>query len=246
MFLLDSNVKLRGLRHAKRLYRPSSVNRKLVFYVTGGAKKPNLYHKTQQFKFAHSPLLRLNAPIPKWYFFCVDLFRLRTRYSGVFKSPQGSFFIAPLVESVQLASKVTWLRNAYTKFFFLSVGIITRVRFLKLATLISNIGYDKPQWATAQGCYSVIKLMRPKSITITLPSGEWRVLTREASAIVGRNSGSSHNKEVLGKASAIHRSHRRVIVRSCAKNPVDHPNGGRTRGKTLIKTPWGKPAKSSK
>jgi ribosomal protein L2 len=31
-----------------------------------------------------------------------------------------------------------------------------------------------------------------------------------------------------------------------AKNPVDHPNGGRTRGKMCFKTPWGLVAKATK
>lgn len=79
--------------------------------------------------------------------------------------------------------------------------------------------------------------MRPKSVTIILPSGIWLELTRNITGIVGRNAGSKNYKEVLGKASAQKYNLKRIIVRSCAKNPVDHPNGGRTRGKRLFKTP---------
>lgn len=108
------------------------------------------------------------------------------------------------------------------------------------------MGYSKPFLATALGTYAKVRLIRPKSITVVLPSGAWREMTSSAAGIVGRNSGAAHYKEVLGKASGQFANTKRIIVRSCAKNPVDHPNGGRTRGKMLFKTPWGKPAKSNK
>lgn len=92
-------------------------------------------------------------------------------------------------------------------------------------------------YATAFGTYAKVRLIRPRCVTIILPSGEWRELTQTVSGIVGRNSGARRYKEVLGKASARAHNTKRIIVRSCAKNPVDHPNGGRTRGKRLFKTP---------
>jgi len=39
---------------------------------------------------------------------------------------------------------------------------------------------------------------------------------------------------------------RKIVVRGIAKNPVDHPNGGRTNTKNPLRTPWGFIAKSSK
>lgn len=41
----------------------------------------------------------------------------------------------------------------------------------------------------------------------------------------------------MGKYSTVTAKRLRIAVRSCAKNPVDHPNGGRTRGKMTTKTP---------
>jgi large subunit ribosomal protein L2 len=35
-------------------------------------------------------------------------------------------------------------------------------------------------------------------------------------------------------------------VRSIAMNPIDHPNGGRTKGGKHWATPWGKPTKGYK
>lgn len=246
MFLISPFNKLRGNRFMRRLYKPKPLNRNIAFFVKVTGQKLNLYHKTQTFKFAHVGLIRLSAPVLRWYFFCVDMFSLKSRYVATFKNANGAYFTAPLVEALSLGDKVSWLRNAYKKFFFLSVGVITRLRFLKLATLVSNIGYEHPVFATSFGTYAKIRLIRPLCITIILPSGEWREFTRIVSGIVGRNAGSHRYKEVLGKASAMAHNTKRIIVRSCAKNPVDHPNGGRTRGKRLFKTPWGHPAKSNK
>ena len=246
MFLLNSSSNLRGSRFKKKLFKPNVINRQVAFFVKKKGTRPNLYHKTAVRRFSHIGLLKLDTKIVKWYFFCVDVFALNTRYAATFKNASGAFFSSPLVEAVQLGSRVSWLRNSYKKFFFLSVGVIARLRFLKLATLVCNVGYDKPLFATAHGTYTKVRIIRPRCVTIVLPSGEWREMTASAAGIVGRNAGASKYKEVLGKASAYRRNIKRVIVRSCAKNPVDHPNGGRTRGKRLFKTPWGKPAKSNK
>ena len=39
---------------------------------------------------------------------------------------------------------------------------------------------------------------------------------------------------------------KKIMVRGVAKNPVDHPNGGRTKAKQPEKSPWGWVAKLNK
>ena len=56
---------------------------------------------------------------------------------------------------------------------------------------------------------------------------------------------STFKKEYLGKASLI-RQNKTLQVRGVAKNPIDHPNGGRTRGKNSFRTPWGLIARKNK
>jgi large subunit ribosomal protein L2 len=50
----------------------------------------------------------------------------------------------------------------------------------------------------------------------------------------------------VGKAGRTRWNGRRPTVRSIAMNPVDHPNGGRTKGGKHWATPWGKPTKGFK
>lgn len=246
MFLVKGSKKTGGSRFKHRLYKPLVVKSSLAFFIKKNTNFHNRYQKTLYSKAAHMPLLQFNIRVPKWYFFCIDILGLNTRYGAVYKSSNGSYFLAPLVEAIKLGSKVSWLRGTFKKFFFFTVGTVARLRFLKLATLVSNIGYDRPKFATARGTYSKIRLIKPRAVTIVLPSGTWAILKPSVSGIIGRNAGARSYKEVLGKASERKYNLKRIIVRSCAKNPVDHPNGGRTRGKTLFKTPWGKPAKRNK
>lgn len=107
MFLLDSSAKLRGSRFKKKLFRPGFVNRQVAFFVKKKGERANLYHKTSVKKFAHAGLLRLDTKIVKWYFFCVDVFALNTRYAATFKNATGAFFSSPLVEAVRLGSRVS-------------------------------------------------------------------------------------------------------------------------------------------
>ena len=65
-------------------------------------------------------------------------------------------------------------------------------------------------------------------------------------ATVGAVSNPDHMNEVTGKAGRTRWKGTRPTVRSIAMNPVDHPNGGRTKGGKHWATPWGKPTKGYK
>ena len=51
---------------------------------------------------------------------------------------------------------------------------------------------------------------------------------------------------MTGKAGRTRWKGTRPTVRSIAMNPIDHPNGGRTKGGKHWATPWGKPTKGAK
>jgi len=71
---------------------------------------------------------------------------------------------------------------------------------------------------------------------------------RTSHATIGRISGSSHSKRVLGKAGVNRWLGWRPKVRGSAMNPVDHPMGG-GEGKSsggIPKSPFGKLAKGGK
>ena len=81
---------------------------------------------------------------------------------------------------------------------------------------------------------------------LRLNSGETRRVRAECMATVGAVSNPDHLNESIGKAGRTRWKGTRPTVRSIAMNPVDHPNGGRTKGGKHWATPWGKPTKGAK
>jgi large subunit ribosomal protein L2 len=81
---------------------------------------------------------------------------------------------------------------------------------------------------------------------LKLSSGETRRVRQECMATVGAVSNPDHANVSIGKAGRTRWMGRRPTVRSIAMNPVDHPNGGRTKGGKHWATPWGKPTKGYK
>jgi len=81
---------------------------------------------------------------------------------------------------------------------------------------------------------------------LRLNSGETRKVSADCMATVGAVSNPDHMNTVVGKAGRTRWQGRRPTVRSIAMNPVDHPNGGRTKGGKHWATPWGKPTKGFK
>jgi large subunit ribosomal protein L2 len=81
---------------------------------------------------------------------------------------------------------------------------------------------------------------------LRLNSGETRKVRAECMASIGAVSNPDHANEVTGKAGRTRWKGTRPTVRSVMMNPVDHPNGGRTKGGKHWATPWGKPTKGYK
>ena len=79
-----------------------------------------------------------------------------------------------------------------------------------------------------------------------MPSGTRREVASSCYAQTGRVGGVDHLREVVGKAGRNRNWGIRPSVRGAAKNPVDHPHGGRTRGGGPERTPWGRLARGVK
>jgi large subunit ribosomal protein L2 len=81
---------------------------------------------------------------------------------------------------------------------------------------------------------------------LKLPSGEVRMVPRQAAATIGQISNVDHFNVRWGKAGRMRHRGIRPSVRGKAMNPVDHPHGGgegvNPIGLKYPKTPWGKHA----
>jgi large subunit ribosomal protein L2 len=81
---------------------------------------------------------------------------------------------------------------------------------------------------------------------VRMPSGEVRMIHLDCRATIGQVSNIEHSAVVIGSAGKTRHKGRRPWSRGIAKNPVDHPHGGRTNGGRHPVTPWGFPTKGKK
>jgi large subunit ribosomal protein L2 len=120
---------------------------------------------------------------------------------------------------------------------------------MPIGTIVHNVEL-KPggggQLARSAGAFVQLVGRDSGWAVLKLNSGETRKVRAECMASVGAVSNPDHNNEVIGKAGRQRWKGNRPTVRSIAMNPIDHPNGGRTKGGKHWATPWGKPTKGFK
>jgi large subunit ribosomal protein L2 len=120
---------------------------------------------------------------------------------------------------------------------------------MPIGTIVHNVEL-KPgrggQMARSAGAFVQLVGRDSGWAVLKLSSGETRRVPALCMASVGAVSNPDHTNEVTGKAGRTRWKGTRPTVRSIAMNPIDHPNGGRTKGGKHWATPWGKPTKGYK
>ena len=128
-------------------------------------------------------------------------------------------------------------------------GNAMQLASMPIGTIVHNIEL-KPagggKMARSAGAYAQLVGRDSGWAIVRLNSGETRRVRAECMASVGAVSNPDHTNEVTAKAGRTRWKGTRPTVRSIAMNPVDHPNGGRTKGGKHWATPWGKPTKGYK
>lgn len=100
------------------------------------------------------------------------------------------------------------------------------------------------QIARSAGTSAQILAKEGKHVTLRLPSGEMRKVSKKCKATIGQVGNVDHGNVKLGKAGRKRWRGWRPTVRGSVMSPRDHPHGG-GEGRTPIgmpspKTPWGK------
>jgi large subunit ribosomal protein L2 len=120
---------------------------------------------------------------------------------------------------------------------------------MPIGTIVHNVEM-KPgrggQIARSAGSYVQLVGRDAGWAVLKLTSGETRKVRADCMATVGAVSNPDHSNQIGGKAGRTRWKGTRPTVRSIAMNPIDHPNGGRTKGGKHWATPWGKPTKGYK
>ena len=114
-------------------------------------------------------------------------------------------------------------------------------------TNIFNYNNLKITYSSSPGSISIKKktLKKTKFISILLPSNNIKYFLITTLCLLSTDF-STNIKSVTGKRGLYIKNFKKIVVRGVAKNPVDHPNGGRTKTKQPERSPWGWVAKINK
>jgi large subunit ribosomal protein L2 len=128
-------------------------------------------------------------------------------------------------------------------------GNAMQLASMPIGTIVHNIEIKAGgggKIARSAGAYGQLVGRDAGWAILRLNSGETRRVRAECMATVGAVSNPDHMNESTAKAGRTRWRGTRPTVRSIAMNPIDHPNGGRTKGGKHWATPWGKPTKGYK
>lgn len=96
------------------------------------------------------------------------------------------------------------------------------------------------------GAFAQIMGFERRGVLLRMPSGEVRIVNKQARATVGQVGNPDHINIKLGKAGRSRYLGFRPRVRGICMNACDHPHGGgegRSKPGHPLTTPWGKPTK---
>lgn len=131
----------------------------------------------------------------------------------------------------------------------ISIGNVLPLKNIPLGTSIHNIELfpgGGGQLVRAAGSSAQLIAKEGPFVTIRLPSGEIRLVSKDCWATIGEVGNPDANNLTTGKAGKQRWLGLRPKVRGVAKNPVDHPHGGGEGrspiGRSHPVTPWGHPA----
>lgn len=128
-------------------------------------------------------------------------------------------------------------------------GNLVLLKFLPKFTIFSNIFYQNfHKYALSNGtfCQVIEVLYDFNLVKVVMPSKKTKIISGWSFVILGRNSNSDFKFNYLGKAGVRKLSGKKPKVRGVARNPVDHPHGGRTKTNQPEVSIWGWIAKKNK
>lgn len=183
-----------------------------------------------------------------------------TKYSYNKKPYQLLLNATSLYGTSLLLPGVEFLNPGKKIFDFTKNCLFTKPSYMGSQILLENLPYhlyvsyinnnynNKRTFARSSGTFGM-KLKAKKTvklILVKLPSSVTYLFLKTTKCFIGKNTNFFNNKFVEGKwGFGIHKS-KTIAVRGVAMNPVDHPNGGRTKAKQPEKSPWGWIAKKGK
>lgn len=194
-------------------------------------------------------------------------FNTFTNFSGVVyeflynKKPYQSFFSIKSIYNNYLVIPGIELLVPGLKFYNFTKNItFKKLNYLGSQIFLEDLPYGlcvsflannlNTKWTYARSSGTFVTKLKAKKtvklIFVELPSLITYLFFKKTKCFIGKNNNFLNNKFYEGKwGYSLHRF-KKVSVRGVAMNPVDHPNGGRTKAKQPEKSPWGWIAKNNR
>ncbi len=128
-------------------------------------------------------------------------------------------------------------------------GNIVLLKFLRKYSLFYNYNFNnRILYARASGtfCQVIDILVDDNFCKILLPSGLIKIVSVFCFVTLGRCSNIFNSQIIYGKAGYLKFKGKKPKNRGVARNPVDHPHGGRTKTNSPEVSPWGWVTKRNK
>lgn len=174
--------------------------------------------------------------------------KLSNFYVGIFKNINGIIFLQKIAHGIFLGD--IFKTSIYPLKLLKSntLNIFTYLKNLNNYSIFSNLNLNRKNTiSTSSGTYC--QLLEIKNnlnlVILKIPSGKKIIINDSFFCLTGRNSNINKKYEIYSKASYNTILGKKPSVRGVAKNPIDHPHGGRTKTNQPEVSPWGWVTKNS-
>lgn len=207
-----------------------------------------VYSKGSKKKYNSIPALSLSNWDKKMSLI-VGIIRNKKKLTSIIRHNSGSFSVRPLV-SGSFIGQFVFSSNLPQNFWPNKFpSNLTLLKHLSKYTIFSNIylyGFKKFALANGTYCQVLENFFDFNLIKVTLPSKGTKVFSGWNFVLLGKNSQENFMYGRLGKAGINTLTGKKPKVRGVARNPVDHPHGGRTKTNQPEVSIWGWIAKRNK
>lgn len=137
------------------------------------------------------------------------------------------------------------LFSPFKKGNYINVSNYVSLDWIDKKSMVYNLFF---KYARSSGTYCKVfrRQFDDEFLACYLPSKKKFILNTRFFVLLGRCSNTLRKIEVVGNAGSNYHKGFRSKTRGVATNPVDHPNGGRTKTCRPLKNIWGKIAKKGK
>lgn len=226
------------------LYKVKTYRRKTLSGKIGIAGL-KFYKKTYMFNYFRSSIKLLPFVVTSFCFNKCPLkeYSITKSLFGQIRLFQGSDFVRP--GFIYYPLNILLEKNMFYGNQFVTLSIIS------INSIISNVFNsfnNNTTYATSSGSFALKRksFKKNKLIWVELPSGCKRVFPAYTMCLLSSAKNMFTNKTILGGWGVFQKQKKKINVRGVAMNPVDHPNGGRTKAKQPELSPWGWVAKLNK